>query len=168
MSTRRGIILAGIFAIVSVATTDAQTVKPPMLGTWQGDGAVVVPWVHQRKIPVTLTILANDSVTGTIGDATLISGWFTTRDPGSRVGLRWNTDYIIIGNLAGPVIRSEGIWRPAVYIPLNWNGTEFAGGFATSGWRVGGVDHRMVEASLVLRRIVVASASRLTPSRVRR
>jgi len=158
MSIRYGVVVSALLAMAIAPTTSAQTAKPPMLGVWQGEGVVVVPWVHQRKIPVTLAIMANDSVSGTVGDAKLVGGWFTTRDPGSRVGYRWNTDYIIIANLDGPVIRAEGIWRPAVYIPLNWNGADFVGGFATSGWRVGSVDHRTVEANLVLRRLVLANA----------
>ncbi len=137
----------------------AQAAKPPMLGVWQGEAVVVVPWLRQRKLPVTLTILANDSVSGAIGDATLV-GWFTTRDRGSRTGLRWNTDFIIIGHLAGPLIRAEGVWRPSVQIPLNWNGSEFVGGLATSGWMAGSAEHRAVEANLVLRRVVVAIAPR--------
>ena len=165
MSTRRWRIVAGLVTLVAAAAISAtaakaQVVTPPMLGVWQGDAAVVVPWVHQRKIPVTLTFLANDSVGGTIGDATLVGGWFTTRDPRSRVGLRWNTDYIIIGYLDGPIIRDEGIWRPSIQIPLNWNGKEFIGGFATSGWRVKSAEHRTVEANLILRRVVSVATSR--------
>jgi hypothetical protein len=152
-------------AIAIAAVGSAQTAKPPMLGVWQGEAAVVVPWLRQRKLPVTLTISANDSVSGTIGDATLVSGWLMMRDPGSRTGLRWNTDYIILGNLVGPIVRAEGVWRPAVQIPLTWNGSTFVGGLATSGWMAGGVDHRAVEANLVLRRVIVAMASRSANSR---
>ena len=161
MSNGRRILVSALLAIVSPATaTRAQKVQLPMVGVWQGEGTVVVPWVRQRKIPVTLAIMANDSVAGTVGDATLLGGWFTNRDPGSRGGFRWNTDYIIIAGLEGPIVRAEGIWRPTVSIPLNWTGAEFVGGFATSGWRVGSMEHRTVEASLVLRRVVVASRSR--------
>ena len=137
----------------------AQDAMPPMLGVWHGEAAVVVPWLRQRKLPVTLTILANDSVSGTIGDATLV-GWFTTRDRASRTGLRWNTDYIIIGHLEGPLIRAEGVSRPSVQIPLNWNGNELVGGLATTGWMAGSAEHRAVEANLVLRRVIVAIAPR--------
>ena len=159
-------IVAALLMLIAASETRAQIATPPMLGVWQGEGVVVVPWVRQRTIPVTLTILANDSVSGTIGDAKLVSGWFTTRDPQSRVGLRWNTDYIIIGHLDGPIVRDEGIWRPSVQIPLNWNGREFAGGFSTSGWRVGSVDHRTVDANLVLRRVIaVVTASMQRPAR---
>ena len=160
MSTRSSKIIAALLMLGAAATVPAQTVTPPMQGVWQGEGAVVVPWVHRRTIPVTLTILANDSVGGTVGDAKLVAGWFTTRDPKSRVGLRWNTDYIIIGYLDGPIVRDEGIWRPSIQIPLSWNGKEFVGGFATSGWRVGSAEHRTVEANLVLRRVIAVAASR--------
>ena len=112
MSSFTRIVAAGFLAIAAGSSTYGQTAKPPMLGVWQGEGAIVSPWVHQRTLPVTLTILANDSVAGKIGDATLVSGWLTTRDSGSRSSLRWNTNYVIIANLAGPVIRAQGIWRP--------------------------------------------------------
>ena len=159
MSTLRSRMLGALLLLGAAPATRAQTVTPPMLGVWQGDGVVIVPWVHQRKIPVTLTILANDSVSGTMGDAKLVGGSFTTRDPKSRVGLRWNTDYIIIAYFDGPIVRDEGIWRPSVQIPLNWNGKEFIGGFATSGWRVGSAEYRTVEANLILRRVIAVAAS---------
>ena len=158
MSVRSGLFTM-LLAIGASSTLRAQIAKPPMLGVWQGVGAVVVPWMHARAIPVTLTIMANDSVAGTVGDATLVGGRFTRRDT-SKANLRWKTEYIITGNLSGPVIRDEGIWRPGVSILLNWNGTEFLGGFATSGWRVGSVEYRTVEASLILHQKVVATASR--------
>jgi hypothetical protein len=152
----------GVFALAVLATValsmcaSAQTAKPPMVGRWRGVGTIVVPWPRQRTLIVDLTILANDSVAGTVGDATLVGGWIIPRDPGSRSSLRWNTDYMILGNLDGPIIRAEGIWRPSVQIPLNWTGDGYAGGLTTAGWRVGSVDHRTLDASLVLRRVLVA------------
>jgi hypothetical protein len=151
----------GVFAVAVLATValavrgSAQTAKPPMVGRWRGEGTIVAPWPRQRALVVDLTIFASDSVAGKVGDATLVGGWITTRDPGSRSSLRWNTDYMILGNLDGPIIRAEGIWRPSVQIPLNWNGDGFAGGLTTTGWRVGSLDHRTVDARLVLRRVLV-------------
>jgi hypothetical protein len=154
--------LTGVFAITVLATValsvsgGAQTAKPPMVGRWRGVGTIVVPWPRQRTLVVDLTILASDSVAGKVGDATLIGGWITTRDPGSRSSLRWNTDYMILGNLDGPIIHAEGIWRPSVQIPMNWDGDAFVGGLTTTGWRVGSLDRRTVDASLVLRRVLIA------------
>ena len=158
MSRFRRSTLGSLLTIALGSAAVAQSAKPPMLGVWQGEASVIVPWLHRRTLPVTLTILANDSVSGRVGDAT-VTGWFTTRDPGSRTGLRWKTDYIIIASLAGPLVGAEGIWRPSVQIPLNWNGSEFTGGLVTSGWRVGSVERRTVEANLVLHRVIVAVAS---------
>lgn len=155
--------LASLLMASFASAGRAQSAKPPMVGVWQGEAAVIVHWLRQRTLPVTLTILPNDSVSGKIGDATL-TGWFTTRDPGSRTGLRWKTDYIIIASLAGPLVAAEGIWRPSVQIPLNWNGEEFTGGLVTAGWRVGSVERRTVEANLVLHRVIVAVASQ-SPAR---
>jgi hypothetical protein len=85
----------GVFALAVLATValsmcgSAQTAKPPMVGRWRGVGTIVVPWPRQRTLVVDLTILANDSVAGKVGDATLVGGWIITRDPGSRSSLRW-------------------------------------------------------------------------------
>jgi hypothetical protein len=154
----RSRLVATLVAIGASSAMHAQTAKPPMLGVWQGVGVVVVPWTRARAIPITLNIMPNDSVSGTVGDATFVGGRFATRDT-ATAGFRWKTTYIITGNLAGPVIRDEAIWRPGISILLNWNGAEFIGGFATSGWRVGSVEYRTVEASLILHQKVVASAS---------
>ena len=72
--------------------------------------------------------------------------------------MRWNTDYIIIASLEGPVIRAEGIARPSVRIPLNWKDDRFVGGVLTTGWL--SADHRSVEANLTLNRVVVADDAR--------
>jgi len=157
MPKLNGVLALGVLATVALSVCGgAQTAKPPMVGRWRGVGAIVVPWPRQRTLLVDITILASDSVTGKIGDATLVGGWITTYDPGSRSSLRWNTEYMILGNLDGPVIRAEGIWRYSVQIPLNWNGDGFAGGLTTSGWRLGSQDYRTIDASLVLRRVLVA------------
>jgi len=153
-------IMIGILALTHPAMGIGQAAKPPMVGRSRGEGAMVVAWPRQRTLAVDITIFANDSVAGAVGDATLVGGWFTTRDPSSRVGMRWNTDYIIIAGLDGPVIRADGVWRPTVRIPLSWNDNRFVGGVMTAGWRVGSADHRSVEANLTLTRVVVADATR--------
>ena len=158
MSKRKALV-AGVLAVLGLsAAGGGQTAKYPMVGRWRGAGAIVVAWPRQRTLAVDITIFANDSVAGTVGDATLVGGWFTTRDPGSRAGMRWNTDYIIIASLEGPVIRAEGITRPSVRIPLDWKDDRFVGGVLTTGWL--SADHRSVEANLTLNRVVVADATR--------
>ena len=119
---KRTAIIIGILALAHPATGIGQAAKPPMVGRWRGEGAVVGVWPRQRTLSVDITIFANDSVAGAVGDATLVGGWFTTRDPSSRVGMRWNTDYIIIAGLDGPVIRAEGISRPTVRDPTQLEG----------------------------------------------
>jgi len=148
-----------VLALLGLSATGVgQAAKYPMVGRWRGAGAIVVAWPRQRTLAVDITIFANDSVAGTVGDATLVGGWFTTRDPGSRAGMRWNTDYIVIASLEGPVIRAEGIRRPSVRIPLNWKDDHLIGGVLTTGWLSD--DHRSVEANVTLNRVVVADATR--------
>jgi len=157
--SKRAAVIAGVLALLGISATGVgQAAKYPMVGRWRGAGAIVVAWPRQRTLAVDITIFANDSVAGTVGDATLVGGWFTTRDPGSRAGMRWNTDYIIIASLEGPVIRAEGITRPSVRIPLDWKDDRFVGGVLTTGWL--SADHRSVEANLTLNRVVVADAAR--------
>lgn len=166
--SKRTAVIVGILALLAhPALGIGQVAKPPMVGRWRGEGAVVGAWPRQRRLSVDITIFANDSVAGTVGDATLAEGWFTTRDPGSRVGMRWNTDYIIIAHLNGPVIRAEGVQRPSVRIPLNWKDDRFVGGLMTAGWV--SADHRSVEANLTLTRVVVvADATRASRQRIPR
>jgi hypothetical protein len=168
MSKRAATIIIGmLLVLMSRATASGQAVKPPMVGRWRAAGVVLGAWPRQRTLAIDITIFPNDSVAGSVGDATLVGGWFTTRDPGSRVGLRWNTDYIILAQLDGPVIRAEGIWRPSVQIPLNWKDDRFVGGLLTTGWRAGSADHRSVEASVSLTRVVVAATPRAPITQIR-
>jgi hypothetical protein len=164
MSKRMAIVVGLLALLAHSATGIGQGAKPPMVGRWRGAGTVIGAWPRQRTLPVDLTIFANDSVAGTVGDATLVGGWFTTRDPGSRTGMRWNTDYVIIAGLAGPVVRAEGVSRPSVQIPLNWRDDRFVGGLTTTGWQ--SADHRSVVANLTLTRVVVvADAARASTLR---
>ena len=157
--SKRITIFLGLLALLAHAS-HGQAATPPMVGRWRGTAAVVGAWPHQRTLSVDITIFPNDSVAGTVGDATLVGGWFTTRDSSSRIARRWNTKYIIIAYADGPLIAAEAIWRPSVQIPLDWKVDRFVGGLLTAGWRVGSTDHRSVEANLTLNRVVVAGIQR--------
>ncbi len=149
-----GVALATSIVLPTIGP--GQVVTPVMVGRWEGDAQMVVNWTRQRTLGVSIEIFANDSVSGTIGDAKLVNGRFL-KSPGSLPGeLRWKTDYVIEASLSGPIIRAENIHRPSVRIPLNWIGDGFRGGITTSGWMVRSVEYRVVAANVLLHRPLVA------------
>ncbi len=150
-----GVALATSIVLPTIGP--GQVVTPVMVGRWEGDAQMVVNWTRQRTLGVSIEIFANDSVSGTIGDAKLVNGRFL-KSPGSLPGeLRWKTDYVIEASLSGPIIRAENIHRPSVRIPLNWIGDGFRGGITTSGWMVRSVEYRVVAANVLLHRPLVAN-----------
>ncbi len=129
-----------------VLSLHGQVPNAGMIGTWSGDGQIVVNWTDQPSIRVRLVILANGSVSGRVGDADLTNGRITTNR--GQVGrfLHIKTDYIVSGQLVGPVIAAEHIQRDAVKLPLNWNRSAFTGSLHTSGSAYGGADRMMFTA----------------------
>jgi hypothetical protein len=121
-----------------------------MMGTWSGDGQIVVNWTSQRSIHVRLVILADGNVSGEVGDARLTNGRIARNRGAIGRFLNIKTDYIVFGDLRGPVIASEHIQRDGVKMPLNWNEREFSGGLHTSGSAFGGAD-RMIFTAFHLR-----------------
>ena len=124
----------------------AQADFPPasMAGPWKGDSVIYVNWTVQRHLPVSITIAADASVSGTIGDAHLANGHLSVnRGPVGRA-LNLATDFIITGDLQDPIIAAEGISRDRVFVPFDMKNGQLVGGVATSGALFGG------KASMVL------------------
>jgi hypothetical protein len=141
----RWLVAAGlVFPALGLA---AQVPDPGMVGTWSGNGDVVVNWTKQRTIHVRLMILPDGSVTGEIGDAALTSGRVSTNRGAIGRLLNIKTDYIVEGKLRGPVISAEHVQRDAVKMPLMWDGTEFSGGLHTSGSPFGGAARMVFSAT---------------------
>jgi hypothetical protein len=93
---RAMIVLTLATSIARPAIGSGQVVIPVMVGRWEGDAQIVVDWTRQRTLRVNIEIFANDSVTGSVGDARLVNGRFL-KSPGSLPGaLRWKTDYTIV------------------------------------------------------------------------
>jgi hypothetical protein len=138
--------LVAALALLPALSLRAQVPDPGMVGAWSGDGQIVVNWTDQSFIHVRLDILADGSVTGTVGDARLTAGRISrNRGPIGRL-LNIKTDYIVRGELRGPVIASEHIERDRVNLPLNWDGRTFRGGLHTSGSAFGGADRMVLTA----------------------
>ncbi|HEY3112424.1 MAG TPA: hypothetical protein VGJ62_01920 [Gemmatimonadaceae bacterium] len=139
--SRRWLVAA--IVLLPVPAMRGQAPNAGMIGAWSGDGQIVVNWTDQPSIHVRLVILADGSVSGQIGDARLVNARISTNRGAIGRFLHIKTDYIVSGQLVGPVIAAEHIQRNAVKLPLNWNGSAFTGALHTSGSAFGGAD-RMV------------------------
>ena len=149
------VLLPLYLLIASIATLRAgDDVFPPreVLGKWVGSAHIVVDWTRQQDLAVSVTIHDDCSVTGTVGDATLIDGKFKTNRGAIGKALNLGDDYIITGQLQGAIIASEGVRRESVFIPFNIGAGQLAGGVATSGSMFGGKESMVLTAQhLVLR-----------------
>lgn len=132
------------------AAADNSVVGPGMAGDWRGNAQVIVSWCKQTNLPVALVIKEDGSVTGKVGDAVLHKGQLK-RNRGA-IGRRLNikTDYLIAGDLAGPIVSAEGITRSGVMMPLNWSEKGYVGGLHTTGAKFGGKTKMVLSARLSL------------------
>lgn len=142
--------LAAVALVLPALSLSGQLPRPVIIGTWTGDGQIVVNWTDQPSIHVWLVILGDGSVSGDVGDAQLANGRISRNRGAIGRFLHVKTDYIVSGELHGPVIASEHIHREAVKMPLNWDGNVFNGSLHTSGSAFGGAD-RMVLTAFHLR-----------------
>jgi hypothetical protein len=147
--------------VVFSGVSAAQAALPEMCGRWKGSADIFVNWTKARTLPVEIAIAVPDRVTGKVGDATIVNGRFRANRGWLGRALHIKTDWIIDGRLEGPIIAAENVVRDEVMMPLNWNGSSFDGGIATSGSKIGGHDSMAFTARVVLRRapdMVVCSA----------
>jgi len=138
-----GIMLFTVF----VLSAAEPVVTPGMVGNWQGSARIIVNWCQQTNLPVRLKIQRDGTVTGSIGDAVLTQGVFKQNRGSVARTLNLKTDYIIEGQLSGPIIAAEKISRTSVKMPLNFSGTNFVGGVHTSGSKFGGKRNMILSAA---------------------
>ncbi len=153
---RRHTSLLVAVALLGSAAPAAWSQRPDtaMIGAWGGTAHITVPWTAQRELPVRVTIRADGSVVGSVGDAQLVNArFFSARGPVSRA-LRLGHEYDIRGTLSGPLILSEGIRRESVCLSLDWKDRRFAGELKTSGTDEGSPDQlALVAKGIVLERV---------------
>jgi hypothetical protein len=152
MTMYRAMIAAIALSLLSLPA-QAQRPDSAMVGAWSGLAHITVDWTQQKMLAVRVSIYADGSITGTVGDAALIDARMRTNRTVLERAARLGSDYIIEAELGGAIIRAEGIQRASVRIPLNWKDGVFSGSIATSGSYDGGRETMKLMASeLVLRR----------------
>jgi hypothetical protein len=152
-------VVAAVLVIIGAdnsVTSAAAQVVPEMTGAWTGDARIVVNWTKERTLHVNVTIAPDGTVAGTIGDAALRDGRLEINRTAIGRALHVKTDWIIRGTLDGAVIKSDGIRRDGVMVPVNFTGGRFEGGVNTTGSHFGGRESMWLAAQgLVLERVKV-------------
>ena len=149
-------------ASVATATGAAPATQPASLaGTWSGNANIVVQFVQQKRLAVRLVIAEDGSVSGSVGDATLVDAKLRPGRGGVQRSLGWGREYRIHGRLSGNLVAAENVRRDAVDILLDpaSDGT-LVGGLHSSGSKVGGKEKVIVSAGdLALRREAQAATA---------
>ncbi len=138
--------LAAVALFLPPVIPSGRLPDPAMIGTWCGDGQIVVNWTNKASIHVRLVIAADGSVSGDVGDAQLTNARISRNRGAIGRFLRIKTDYLVSGELHGLVIAAENLHRDMVNLPLNWNGSVFSGSLHTNGSAFGGADRMVLTA----------------------
>ena len=112
------------------------TSKEGFIGTWKGEGKIIVTWCEQKQLLFELHIDVDGNVSGLIGDAHIRHGKIKL----NNIIYRWlgNKKYIINAELSNYLIKKEKIIRESIRIFLDFKKPFFTGGFHTSGSKFGG------------------------------
>jgi hypothetical protein len=154
---RTPLFLLATLALVAGALAPSralgQRLDPAMIGSWEGRAHIAVSWTVQQTLEVRVAIADDGSVAGTVGDAKLSNARFSpARGPVGRA-LRIGPEYVITGQLIGPVIRAEALTRASVRVLLDFKKDSFEGELQTSGTGDGTPADLILNATgLVLRR----------------
>jgi hypothetical protein len=98
-----------------------------MTGHWEGNARIIVSWCHQTNLTVAVDIHADGSVTGKIGDATLVGGNFLSHRT-------WPWGHAMItGKLDGAIVAAEGITRSDLKMVCDFRNDSFEGQIDTNG-----------------------------------
>jgi hypothetical protein len=149
--------IATALALLTLApaptTALAQRPDSALVGTWTGSATITVPWTAQRQLAIRIIVAEDGKVTGNIGDAQLVGArLFSDRTALARA-LGLGRNYVVEGDLSGAIIRSEGVARSSVRMPLDLSGAELRGELQTSGSYEGPTSGLSLTASgIVLRK----------------
>ena len=114
-------------AVQDRAGAKRTTIPPPdLVGVWQGQGRVVNGWTSIQRLPLSLTILEDGTVTGRIGIASVAGGSFT------QIAKKKNSAYVLSVNLDG-ALTEDGVIRRTFRLSLRPEGDRLSGSGASDG-----------------------------------
>lgn len=114
-----------LLCIHSCATNDV--IIPARTGHWEGAARIIVSWCHQTNLRVVVDIHADGSVTGKIGDATLVDGHFL-----SHRTWPWGHS-MITGKFEGDIVAAENITRKQLKMICDFKDGSYTGQIDTEG-----------------------------------
>ena len=117
------------------------------IGTWKGEGRIIVAWCEQKQLSFEFQIDINGNVLGKIGDAQILNGKIRL----NNIVYRWlgNRKYIIDAKLTNYLIKKEKIRRESIRVFLDFENPFFVGGFHTSGSKFGGKEKMILSGTNV-------------------
>jgi hypothetical protein len=122
-----GLMIAFIALMAWNLCSAGSVVTPAMAGHWEGNARIIVSWCHQKNLPVAVDIHADGSVSGKIGDATLVGGHFLPHRS-------WPWRHTLVtGKLDGAIVAAEGITRSDVTMICDFSNGSFNGQIDTNG-----------------------------------
>jgi hypothetical protein len=153
-----GAVVAGLLAAMTPDLSPTRQV-PPVTGQFRGYAEIFVSWTGQRTLLVDISIAPDASFTGCIGDANLVNGQLRSDRGWLARKLGWKRDWIVTGDLAGPIVARDSVVRAGVTMPIDWTGNRFVGGLTTTGAEFGGKERMKLSAG----RMEVLPVAPLTP-----
>ena len=121
--------------------------KEEFIGTWKGEGKIIVAWCKQKQLSFELQVDLDGNVSGKIGDAHIRHGKIRL----NNIIYRWlgNREYIIDAKSSNCIIEKEKIKRESIRLFLDFKKPFFTGGFHTSGSKFGGKEKMVLSGSKV-------------------
>src|SRR5262245_29222629 len=121
--------LSSLSLLVAACAFPDTAIHPPrhLVGEWGGTAKVVGTMMLDRTFTVRIQIHRDGTVTGVVGDSTLTNAQFYRHRPVSvsRKERRDLMDYMISGQLSGPLLVRQHVSAPQVFIPLDYNEGRF-------------------------------------------
>jgi len=118
-----------------------------LAGIWSGSARVGVSWCRQTLVPLSLAIAPDGSVTGRVGDATLVGGRLSSNRGPLLRKLGWFSDWQVSADLAGDLVAAEGLRREVARIPFDVVDGHLRGSVTTDGTVFGGKDRMTFSAA---------------------
>ena len=142
------IVFLVLYPLNEVQASNGEVVSiEDFIGTWKGEGKIIVTWCEQKQLAIELQIDSDGNVSGKIGDAHIRHGKIRL----NNIIYRWlgNKKYIINTKLLNYLIKKEKIKRDSIRIFLDFKKPFLTGGFHTSGSKFGGKEKMIVSGNSV-------------------
>ncbi|MFA5239341.1 MAG: M56 family metallopeptidase [Phycisphaerae bacterium] len=136
-------------------------------GHWKGRAMIIVNWCKQRWLSIDIEIKPDGTVAGQVGDSMLKNAIFKPNRSWLGKKLNIKTDWMIRGDLIGPIVKNEDIKRE--YINLLFDDLDsdgkIKGGFHTSGWHIGGKEKMVMSGTAMMleKEIMIDDKDKTTP-----